>query len=99
APGMEQPVAHWVPSIAPSGMTFYTGDKFPEWKGDIFIGALAGAHLRRVRLKGNQAVEQETLLTDLSERIRDVRQGPDGYLYIVTDDPSNGMVIRLESAD
>lgn len=99
APGMEQPVAHWVPSIAPSGMTFYTGDKFPEWKGDIFIGALAGAHLRRVRLKGNQAVEQETLLTDLSERIRDVRQGPDGYLYIVTDDPSNGMVIRLEPAD
>lgn len=98
APGMEQPAVYWVPSIAPSGMAFYDGDKFPKWKGDIFLGALAGTHLRRVKLNGDRVVEQETLLSDLGERIRDVRQGPDGFLYVVTDDPSDGKVIRLEPA-
>ncbi len=98
-PGMEQPVIYWVPSIAPSGMAFYHGDKLPKWKGDLFVGALAKTHLRRLRLDGTKVVEQEQLLTNLHERIRDVRSAPDGYLYIVTDDNRNGRVLRLEPAD
>jgi glucose/arabinose dehydrogenase len=98
APGMEQPVVYWVPSIAPSGMAFYDGDKFPAWRGDLFVGALAGVHLRRLKLDDRRVVEQERLLEALDERIRDVRAGPDGYLYIVTDDPGNGRVLRLEPA-
>ncbi|MGD1879241.1 MAG: PQQ-dependent sugar dehydrogenase [Kiloniellaceae bacterium] len=95
APGMEQPVVYWVPSIAPSGMAFYDGDAFPEWKGDLFVGALAGRHLRRLELDGNTVTEQEQLLTDLSDRIRDVRAGPDGALYLLTDSP-RGSLLRLE---
>lgn len=95
APGMEQPVAYWVPSIAPSGMTVYDGNAFPEWKGNIFIGALVQRHLRRVVLKDEQVVLQETLLQDFGERIRDVRTGPDGYLYLLTDS-KNGKLLRLE---
>jgi glucose/arabinose dehydrogenase len=98
-PVMEQPVVYWVPSIAPSGMAFYEGEKFPKWKGDLFVGALARTHLRRLRLEGSKVVEQEELLADLDERIRDVRMGPDGHLYLVTDDSSNGRVLRLEPAD
>jgi aldose sugar dehydrogenase len=98
-PGMEQPVVYWVPSIAPSGMAFYAGDKFPKWKGDLFVGALAKTHLRRLHLDGAKVVEQEELLAGLEERIRDVRSGPDGYLYVVTDNASNGRVLRLEPAD
>jgi len=95
APGMEQPVVYWVPSIAPSGMAFYQGDRFPEWRGDLFVGALAGRHLRRLELDGDKVTGQEVLLNDLAERIRDVRSGPDGYLYVLTDSP-NGKVLRLE---
>jgi glucose/arabinose dehydrogenase len=97
APGMEQPVVQWTPSIAPSGMAFYEGDKIPAWKGDLFVGALALTHLRRIRLNGDRVAEQEVLLDDLGERIRDVRSGPDGFLYLVTDHPRNGRVLRLES--
>ncbi len=93
--GMEQPVVYWVPSIAPSGMAFYTGDKFPKWRGNLFIGALRGAHLRRVILEGERVTGEEELLSSLNERIRDVRNGPDGYLYILTDS-SDGRLIRLE---
>ena len=98
APGMEQPVVYWVPSIAPSGMAFYDGDKFSAWKGDLFVGALGLTHLRRLHLQGGRVTEQEVLLEDLGERIRDVRNGPDGFLYIVTDSPRNGRVLRLEPA-
>lgn len=98
-PGMEQPVVYWAPSIAPSGMAFYTGDKFPKWKGDLFVGALAKTHLRRLKLDGAKVVEQEELLAGLEERIRDVRAGPDGFLYVVTDDASNGRVLRLEPGE
>jgi glucose/arabinose dehydrogenase len=97
-PGMEQPVVQWTPSIAPSGMAFYNGDKFPEWKGDLFVGALALTHLRRLKLDGARVSEQEQLLGELDERIRDVRSGPDGFLYLVTDDSRNGRVLRLEPA-
>lgn len=95
APGMEQPVVFWDPSIAPSGMAFYQGDKFPEWQGDLFVGALAHLHLRRLELDGDKVVGQESLLVDLGERVRDVRSGPDGYLYVLTDS-GDGQILRLE---
>ncbi len=82
--GMEQPIYFWVPSIAPSGMLFYTGDLFPEWRGNLFVGALAGEHLVRLVLDGNRVVAEERLLVEQGARIRDVRQGPDGALYVLT---------------
>ena len=95
-PGLEQPVIYWTPSIAPSGLALYRGDKFPAWNGDLFVGALAFKHLRRVHLDDRgRVLEQEQLLTDLHKRIRDVRAGPDGYLYVCTDD-KDGRVLRLE---
>ncbi len=93
--GMEQPLLHWTPSIAPSGMAFYDGDKFPHWKGDLFVGALKDRHLRRVDLDGGKVVRQEILLKELNERIRDVRAGPDGYLWVLTD-ARDGKLIRIE---
>jgi glucose/arabinose dehydrogenase len=80
--GVEEPLYYWVPSIAPSGMAFYTGDQFPEWKGNLFIGAMPGQHLVRLVLKDNRVVAEEKLLVDRKQRIREVRQGPDGNLYI-----------------
>lgn len=97
APGMEQPVVYWDPSIAPSGLAVYDGDKFPEWRGDLFVGALAHLHLRRLEMEGDRVVDQESLLVDLGERIRDVRSGPDGYLYVLTDS-GDGQLLRLEPA-
>jgi aldose sugar dehydrogenase len=97
APGMEDPVLHWTPSIAPSGMTFYSGSHFPEWQGDIFLGALAGQHLRRLKVQGTKIIGEEILMEGIRERIRDVRSGPDGFLYILTDS-SAGRLIRLEPA-
>ena len=85
-PGVEEPIYYWVPSIAPSGMAFYTGTLFPQWKGDLFIGAMAGQHLVRLVLKDDRIVAEEKLLVDLKRRIREVRQGPDGALYIFAGD-------------
>lgn len=85
-PGVTEPVYFWVPSIAPSGMAFYTGELFPEWKGNLFVGALAGKHLVRLVLDGERVVAEERLLTELDARIRDVRQGPDGALYVLAGD-------------
>ena len=95
APGMEPPLLHWTPSIAPSGMAFYTGTGFPRWRGDLFVGALAGRHLRRVVLRGGAVVAQEVLLEDRLGRIRDVRQGPDGRLWLLTDEARGGLY-RIE---
>jgi glucose/arabinose dehydrogenase len=92
--GMEQPVKYWVPSIAPSGMAFYTADLFPAWKGNLFVGALAGEMLVRLELDGEKVVKEERLLHNLGERVRDVRQGPDGALWLLTDS-RNGRVLRL----
>ena len=92
---MEQPLVYWVPSIAPSGMAFLTSDRYPGWKGDLFVGALRAQVLVRLRFDGRRLVTQERLLQDLNERIRDVRQGPDGWLYLLTD-AADGRVIRLE---
>ena len=97
APGMQDPVWHWTPSIAPSGMAFYTGDLFPGWKGSLFNGALKFELLSRLALKGDTAVSEERLLQGLRERIRDVRQGPDGALYLLTDN-SAGRILRVAPA-
>jgi aldose sugar dehydrogenase len=95
-PGLEQPVIYWTPSIAPSGLAMYRGEKFPAWKGDLFVGALAFKHLRRVHLdERGDVMNQEELLNDLHWRIRDVRAAPDGYLYVSTDE-DDGRVLRLE---
>ncbi len=80
--GVEQPIYFWVPSIAPSGMAFYTGNLFPEWRGNLFVGAMAGRHLVRLVLDGERVVAEEQLLEELDLRIREVRQGPDGALYV-----------------
>lgn len=93
AKGLEQPVIYWKPSIAPSGMAFYNGNDFPKWKGNIFVGALAGQHLRRLTLKGKQITHQEVLLKGIG-RVRDVHSSRDGHLYLITD-ANNGKLIRL----
>ena len=91
--GMEQPVYYWDPSIATSGLAFYTGDLFPDWKGNAFVGGLGGAQIQRLIFKGNEVVAAEALLEDQGKRIRDVRQGPDGALWALTDD--TGEVLRI----
>ena len=89
------PLAHWVPtSIAPSGMAFLTSDRYPGWKGNLFIGALRGQALVRITLDGNKVASQERLLQSQNERIRDVRQGPDGFLYLLTDN-ADGRVLKV----
>ena len=92
APGTEQPVYYWDPVIAPSGLAFYTGNKFPEWKNSIFVGALGGQMLDRLRLDGKKVVAEEPLLMDRRTRIRDVRMGPDGDVYVLSD---GGSLMKL----
>jgi aldose sugar dehydrogenase len=95
--GMEQPVKYWVPSIAPSGMAFYSAKLFPKWTGSLFTGALTGKTLVRLQLNGNAVTGEERLLANLNERIRDVRQGPDGALWLLTDS-SAGRILRVSPA-
>jgi len=90
--GMEQPLYYWDPVIAPSGLAFYTGDLFPQWKGSVFVGALRGEMLDRLTLSGKKVVAEEPLLVDLHARIRDVRMGPEGAVYALTD---NGKLLKL----
>jgi glucose/arabinose dehydrogenase len=94
-PGLEQPMKYWVPSIAPSGFAVYRGDVFPQWNGDLFVGALVDQEVRRVDLEDGLEVGEEALFAELGARIRDVRVSPDGYLYLVTD-ASPGKVIRVD---
>ncbi len=96
--GMAQPLHKWVPSIAPSGMTFYTGNKFPKWRGDLFVGALRDQMLVRLKLDGEKIVHEERLLKNALGRIRDVRVGLDGFIYVLTDEAS-GVLARIEPAD
>ncbi|MGB8816748.1 MAG: PQQ-dependent sugar dehydrogenase [Rhizobiaceae bacterium] len=91
---MEQPIHYWDPSIAPSGLAFFSGAKYPEWKGDLFVGALAGTKLVRLDMDNGKVIGEEAMLEDLGERIRDVREGPDGELYLLTDSPE-GRVLKL----
>jgi glucose/arabinose dehydrogenase len=93
--GMAQPLYYWVPSIAPSGMAFYAGDKFPRWKGNLFVGALRDQMLVRLRLDGEKVVSEERLLKGVLGRIRDVRAAPDGFIYLLTDE-AHGVLARLE---
>ena len=95
--GLEQPVYYWDPSIAPSGMAFYTGDKFPAWRGSILVGALAGKLVARLETSGNKVTGEERMLQNLGERIRDVRQGPDGFVYLLTDS-AQGRILRMKPA-
>ncbi|CAH1665257.1 MULTISPECIES: PQQ-dependent sugar dehydrogenase [unclassified Chelatococcus] len=92
--GMEQPIFYWDPSIAPSGMVFYTGDRYPGWQNSLFTGALAGQMLVRLQLQGDRVIREERLLPDLGARIRDVRQGPDGLIYLLTDE-NDGRLLRI----
>ena len=96
--GMAQPIHYWVPSIAPSGMAFYDGDAFPEWRGDLFVGALRSELLARLELDGERVVGEERLLEGALGRIRDVEVGPDGLLYLLTDESAGGLY-RLEPAE
>ncbi|MEO1017612.1 MAG: PQQ-dependent sugar dehydrogenase [Pseudomonadota bacterium] len=91
APGMEQPIYYWDPSIAPSGMTFYTGSRFPEWQGDIFVGALKYQLVVRLDVENGEIVGEERLIEDEIGRIRDLEQGPDGNIYILTDEIDGGL--------
>ena len=91
----EAPRWYWVPSIAPSGMTFYDGERFPEWRGDVFVGGLAARALYRLDLQGGRIVGQEILLAERKERIREVQAGPDGLIYVLTD-AADGKLLRLE---
>jgi glucose/arabinose dehydrogenase len=95
--GMQQPLYYWVPSIAPSGMAFYAGDKFPRWKGDLFVGSLRDQMIVRLELEGEKVVREERLLQGVLGRIRDVRVGPDGLVYLLTD-ATSGVLARLEPA-
>ena len=95
APGMEQPLKYWVPSIAPSGFALYQADAFPAWRGDFFVGALVNKEVRRVDMEDGQAVAEEPLFAELDARIRDVRVGPDGFLYLLTDSEA-GKLIRVK---
>jgi glucose/arabinose dehydrogenase len=96
-PGVVDPLVYWAPSIAPSGMAFYQGSAFPKWQGDLLVGALAGQTLVRLKLDGEKIVKEERMLTNAIGRIRDVRVGADGFVYVLTDH-SNGVLARLEPA-
>ena len=89
---MEQPIYYYKPSIAPSGMQFYTADAIPSWKGNLFIGAMALKHLNRLVIENNKVVKEGRLLTDKGWRVRSVKQGPDGFLYIGID---GGKILRI----
>lgn len=97
--GMEQPMLFWAPSIALSGLAFYTGDKFPEWKGSLFVGGLVGEQLQRITLNlRGLPTRRDPMLWELTQRIRDVQQGPDGLLYVLTDEEA-GALLRIEPAN
>lgn len=99
AAGMEQPAHYWVPSIATSGLLVYTGDRFPGWKGSIFVGGLAGQQIARLTMDGQRVASEETLIEGMG-RVRDIRQGPDGLIYVAFDDRRGGQtpIVRLEPA-
>jgi glucose/arabinose dehydrogenase len=102
-PDLESPFLYWVPSIAISGLSFYTGNAFPEWKGNVFVGSMmegrtrATGHIQRITFNNGRPIQREPILTELHQRIRDVRPGPDGFLYVLTDE-NPGAVLRIEPA-
>ena len=96
-PGMEQPLHYWVPSIAPAGMTWYGGDAFPNWRGDLFVTALVSQDVRRLELEDGQVARETVMFEEIGERLRDIRTAPDGSLYILTDS-KNGKIVRVSPA-
>ena len=96
APGLESPITYWTPSAAPSGIAFYTGDRFPGWKNDLFVAMLAEHELRRVTVSGHTVTHQETIFKGFG-RVRHVIIGPDGLLYVALNDP--GRIVRLVPAE
>ena len=98
APGFEDPLHQWTPVIAPSGMIFYGGEAFPEWQGNVFVGGLASTALVRLELNGREVIHEERILDDAGKRIRDVAEGPDGAIYLVTDE-DNGEILRISPAE
>jgi glucose/arabinose dehydrogenase len=96
-PGMEQPVYYWDPVIAPSGAVFYTGDAFPDWRDNLLVGSLQPGRLVRLVIENDRVAREERYVIDPGERIRNVRQGPDGLIYLLTDHPE-GRIVRLEPA-
>jgi glucose/arabinose dehydrogenase len=102
--GMLQPELFWVPSIATTGMMFYTGNKFPQWQNDLFVGSLMTArmpgtgHVERIEFNENGEQKREWLLGDLKQRIRDVQQGPDGLIYVLTEE-ENGALLLIEPVE
>lgn len=93
-PGLVSPLLHWTPSVAPSSLMLYRGERFPDWRGDLFVSTLAERSVRRIRVQGDMLAGEEILFEELDERIRDVRPGPDGYLYLLTDN-ANGRLLRV----
>lgn len=93
-PGMEQPLVDWTPSIAPSGLDYYDGEAFPAWRGQLFVGALAEQSIRRVTLTADAAVDHGKVFEEIGSRVRDIRSGPDGFLYVLTDQ-ADGRVLRI----
>ncbi|MFP6807877.1 MAG: PQQ-dependent sugar dehydrogenase [Pseudomonadales bacterium] len=98
APGVEEPLTYWVPSIAPSGLAMYDGAAFPNWQGDLFVGALVDQEVRQIKMVDGKAVGEKPVFPEIAARIRDIRIGPDGYIYILTDSDS-GKVLRVVPED
>ncbi len=98
APGIEAPVTHWTPSIAPSGLAAYTGDAFPAFRGDLFVGALVDQDIKRLEMEGTELVRETSVFDEIGERVRDVRMGPDGFLYVLTDG-EGGKILRISPAN
>jgi glucose/arabinose dehydrogenase len=94
APGIEEPLTYWVPSIAPSGLAIYDGDAFPQWQGNLFVGALIDQEVRQLKIESGRVVSETPIFTEIGARIREIRIGPDGFLYILTDSDS-GKVLRI----
>jgi glucose/arabinose dehydrogenase len=98
APGFEDAIYQWTPVIAPSGMAFHSGEGFPEWEGDLFVGGLAATTLVRLELDGAKVTKEERMLEDLGLRIRDVVEGPGGALFLLTDE-DNGEILKISPAE
>ena len=92
---MTGPVHDWVPSIAPSGLAIYRGDMFPDWNGDALVGGLVSRDIRLIDLENGKVVSETSILSDLGERVRDVRVDRDGAILVLTDDPENGQLLRI----